>query len=124
MISLKEAEKLSKDPKNEAFFFDETLSSNFLEFLEIFSEKISEKEESEKKLEIINLLIVVLKNNASNQAVRKRFFERKNLEIFSYFFHFFVFFDEKSQKTENLQNSKNSDKRFFLTIFFIFLRFY
>ena len=110
VITLKEAYKLSKDPKNEIFFSDESLSSNFLEYLSLFSEKITKKEENENILEIINLLIGNLKNNASNQVVRAKFFEKKNLGIFSYFFHFFEFEDKNI--IENESKTQEIDKRY------------
>jgi len=111
MICLKEASKLSKDPKNDAFFIDETLSSNFLEYMAMFSQEITPNEESENKLEMVNLLITVLKNNASNQGVRAKFFETKNLEIFSFFFHFFTFDENNKKEIENCLKNTDLDKR-------------
>lgn len=111
MKFLKEAAKLSKDPKNESLFLDEALSSNLLEFLKGLTEKKEKETESDEKLEIINLLITTLKNNASNQSIRAKFFETKNLETLGFFFHFFSF----DEKTRNLldSNAKNTefDKR-------------
>ena len=111
LICLKEAAKLSKDQKNDVFFVDESLSSNLLEYLALFSQEIYPKEESENKLEMVNLMIIVLKNNAANQGVRTKFFETKNLEILSFFFHYFAFDEKTTTEIENCTKNTDLDKR-------------
>lgn len=110
---LKEALKVSKDPKSEISFVDEALSLNFLEYLLLIKPEISNEENSEEKLEILNLLIATLKNNASNKDVRKKFFEKKNLEIFNHYFHFFTFDEKKMNEIEMNIKSAELDKRFY-----------
>ena len=110
-ICLKEAAKLSKDQKNDVFFVDESLSSNVLEYMALLSQEINPKEESENKLEIVNSMIIVLKNNAANQGVRAKFFETKNLEILSFFFHYFTFDEKTTTEIENCTKNTDLDKR-------------
>lgn len=109
--SLKEAFKISKDPKSEPCFVDEALSLNFIEYLFLIKEEITSKENSEEKLEILNFLVGILKNNASDPGVRVKIFEKTNLEIFHHYFHYFFFDEETMNKIENFAKAADFDKR-------------
>ena len=86
---LKQGSHISKDPENDSVLCEDNLVQSYFDMLFSFDEFISKKYVDEKLLTILISTFKFLKNCAVNEALRKKYFEKKNFEIIIKYLHFF-----------------------------------